>query len=500
MGNRDNAIEFTEVKYTSRKEMSNELGISVPEEMWNRIENYRKAFYSVLPLRDVENRNLFLCLYPTFASKCTNVDAKLSRLVSDYNKLDEGTGCRDEIFVSLLKALAVKSGMSINEGRIRKLLASENPFDADEEKLLNYFYALLYIEERYVNKIDVDFLADLYSKVTGISELTYFYRNDNITDIDSIALVSRIYKSAPVEKIEMMMDALFTFIENDHLTALNKALTAFYYISYIKPFKDYNDEIAILIAKAILAHNVLGEQAVLVPFENLLNQKPEVLRKMNQDVINTADLTYFVSPSIFRLDHEIDDTLDIIREFSARTLHRDFYQADEPVKEETPAPAPKAEEVVSTLVEEEPAPAPVVEKEPEPVVEAPKEEKKPVETPKPVSEPKPAPVKEEVPEEAVPVQPQGLAVNFIPAKLDEKEAQRLEEHLLEMDYNLSKGEAKFYARHCTLGMYYTIEQYRKCVKCVYETARTSMEHLVKLGYYSKSSAGKKFVYTPVKRK
>ena len=85
-------------------------------------------------------------------------------------------------------------------------------------------------------------------------------------------------------------------------------------------------------------------------------------------------------------------------------------------------------------------------------------------------------------------------------ELDEKDARRLEQHLLELDVRLKKGEAYFYARHCTIGMYYTIEQYKKALKCVYETARTSMDHLAELGYYKKTKYGKKFVYTPVKRK
>ena len=53
MAGKDNAIEFTEVKYTSRKEMSNELGISVPEEMWNRIVTYRAPFNVSTRLLDV---------------------------------------------------------------------------------------------------------------------------------------------------------------------------------------------------------------------------------------------------------------------------------------------------------------------------------------------------------------------------------------------------------------------------------------------------------------
>ena len=68
-----------------------------------------------------------------------------------------------------------------------------------------------------------------------------------------------------------------------------------------------------------------------------------------------------------------------------------------------------------------------------------------------------------------------------------------------MDPALKKGEAYFYARHCTMHMNYTIAQYKKALGCAYETARTSMDHLVKLHYYEKAPFKNKFVYTPIKK-
>ena len=68
-----------------------------------------------------------------------------------------------------------------------------------------------------------------------------------------------------------------------------------------------------------------------------------------------------------------------------------------------------------------------------------------------------------------------------------------------MDPSLKKGEAYFYARHCTMHMNYTIAQYKKALGCAYETARTSMEHLVELHYYEKAQVKNKFVYTPIKK-
>ena len=513
---RDNAIEFTENRYASRKEMSNEIGIVVPNEMWNKVLNYRANFMNKLPLMDVSDRPINLCLYTTLASKCNQVEAKLIRLLNNASKLDALNGSKQhfrvEMLTKVLENIAENNSVSLETARIKKLIISENPYDEDEERLLNYLYALNYVEDHYVNNIDVDFLASLYSKVSGVEELTYFYRDKEINDIDSLALVNRVYRTAPSDKIEKMMEGLFAFIQTSEISALNKAIITFYYVTYVRPFKDYNDEIACLLAKSVFAHFSLGEVGALLPIEKVLLERDEVIRKMYQEVQTSTDITYFVSPMVNKLDKDLDEGLEIARNHSLNEVKQDFYQPDpvveQPKVEEKPVAEPqkpvaeekkesinddnllgllfeedKTEEPVKEEVQPEPAPAPAP---------APKKEEKPI-----VVEKKEEPQVEEI--EEIRELPQGLAVGALPPELDEKDAKRLEVNLLELDVRLKKGEAKFYARHCTLGRYYTIEQYKKLNRCVYETARTSMEHLVELGYYKKAKAGKKFVYTPIKR-
>ena len=70
-----------------------------------------------------------------------------------------------------------------------------------------------------------------------------------------------------------------------------------------------------------------------------------------------------------------------------------------------------------------------------------------------------------------------IAIESLPVGLTEHDAQKIERHLMEMDPSLSRAEAYFYARHCTMGKYYTISQFKNEIGCAYETARTSMEHL-----------------------
>ena len=93
-----------------------------------------------------------------------------------------------------------------------------------------------------------------------------------------------------------------------------------------------------------------------------------------------------------------------------------------------------------------------------------------------------------------------MALPILPVGLDEADAKKIEEHLMEFDPSLSRHEAGFYARHCTIGKYYTISQFKQTIGCAYETARTSMDHLVEAGYYRKEQYKNKYIYTPIPRR
>ena len=84
-------------------------------------------------------------------------------------------------------------------------------------------------------------------------------------------------------------------------------------------------------------------------------------------------------------------------------------------------------------------------------------------------------------------------------QLSEKEIRAKINDLLETDPYLNKEQADFYVRHSTYGKYYSIQQYVKCEKVVYETARTAMERLAKGGYYRREQIKNKFVYTPINK-
>ena len=487
MGANDIAVRFTENNYATKNEVSRELKISIIDGVWDKILSYRAPFCHYLSVRNIDKNQLRVCLCPTISARLNTVEAKLLRIVSEANKLDSVNSdrqyYRQSCIVKALQNIALANVSLSDEEHVRAVILGT----VRDPKLSRYLDALNYVKDRHVNSINDDFLAELYSKVTGNNELTSFYRTKDLEDSNVAAVVSRVYKSAPAQMIESMMDYLFNFVEKSTVSPLCRSLISYYYIQFVKPFPEYNNEIAVLFSKAVLAHYSLGEFAIYVPLETILNENETEISKIFNDVQSSSDVTYFLNYALKFINKEFDKMLDSLAEYSTKVIKEDFFRLDEEEVKEEPVPQP----------EPAPAPAPVVEeKKPEPVRE-----------PEPVKEESvPAPVKPveekkvEVKTSPVVEKQSELAVSYIPEELDEKTAQRLERHLLELDVRLKKGQAYFYARHCTLGMYYTIEQYRKAVKCVYETARTSMDKLAEYGYYEKTLVGKKFVYTPVKRK
>jgi len=490
----DYGVRFTEEKYATKNEVARELKMSMVDAIWSPILKYRSQYNRYLSIKSIDRGQLTICMCPTVSSVSNNVEAKLIRLLSEYNKLGNGKELANKYLLASLKNVAKKQKLGISEGSLFDIVNGfERSISEDDKVITHYLNALNYIDAKSYNAVDEDFLAGIYSKVTGKEELTSFYREDNYNSPENRVLIDRVYTSAPHQFIQVMMDNLFEFINKSNVPSATKALTAYYYVQYVKPFASFNEEIGVLLMKAILAHETLGTVATFIPFEALLNDTDsgDMLRLFNE-VQKTNDVTYFLLYAYRLVEELVQKILDDTVNFTKEELREDFYQIDKEEEKETPAPVVEEEnkeepELVTEPVKEE-APAEEVKVEETPVVE---------EVPAaPIK--KPAPIVKPV--EPVKMVQEKIAVSYIPPQLDEKEAARLEVHLLECDPLLKKAQAKFYARHCTMGKMYTIAEFKKYCGCVYETARTSMDQLAELGYYQKQQVKNKFVYTPIARK
>ncbi len=488
MANNELPIRFTEEMYATKSEVSKELHMSLIDSIWSNILKYRSTYFRYLSLKSIEKNQLMVCYCQTVEANLNNMLNKINTLKLDYETLENDSGdlthFEDLCTIRCLRHLSNKYNFDTSDIYLRSLIRGDvKDLSFDKRILKRYLESLKYIKAHHEGIINIDFLAGLYSVFTENPELTSFYREKEDRNPINRVLIDRIYTSAPVNVIDPLMNSLFTFIITSPLNAVTKSIITYYFINYVRPFPKENEEIALLMMKAVMANDTNSPFAVYLPLENLLNLNAEALSKVSVEVQKTNDLTYFVNYILKAMDQTILEVKNIKVSQDVDIAKRNLYQDEVVIEEQIPV---QEEEKPVELVPEEK----VEEIKPEPIVEPKpieKEEEKPVIGPAPLKEEKVVATRE-------------IAFEYIPPVLDEKQASRLEAHLLEMDPALKRGEAKFYARHCTMHMYYTIEQYKKSIGCAYETARTSMEHLVELHYYRKEKVNnKKFVYTPIKK-
>ena len=501
MAGNDYAMRFTEDKYATKIEVGRELKVSSVDPFWSNILSYRSHFYHYLSLRTIEKNMLVFCGCPAINSLVNNLELKVIRVNREYAMIAPNSKQFKNINYAfkkdILNQLNEFEQLGVGEDFIDSVMRNEVVSAIPNNMLLvNYMNALNYIKRGFVNQIDEDFLAELYAKLLGTEELTTFYRASEDRNPENRVLIDRIYTSAPVNLIGPMMNSLFTFISSSTLSASLKAMVTFFYINLIKPFATYSEEVAVLMAKAVLAHESFGDTIVDLPLERLLVLPKEEIARIYVEVQKTADVTYFIDYAFRYLNKYCDSFFDEMEQAKVAEVREDFYQVDEDKEvEEVEVPQEVKVETVDLFAEEAPVEQPVEEEQPK-VVAQPQPQPAPVRREEIVAPVVEAPKKKTV---KVTYVQEELAVAYIPVALDEKQAVLLEQDLLERDPELKKGEAKFYARHCTKGKKYTIAQYKKSLHCAYETARTSMDHLAELLYYRKEKIKNKYVYIPVER-
>ena len=456
MASQNLPVRFTDERYATRLDVARSLGTNLIDPIWKQILAYREQNSQKLNLVDLTKTPYQLCFCQLIQSKIADVNQKnynykelfanISKISLDYQRI------MNSLLSNCLKSIAEANNKNLDDVSLQNILKSEN-IDPQFAYLERYLKAFDRFESDSL-EINENLLAEFYEIVTGNPELSEFYRISDIKEQSNV-LIGREYAGAPAELIESQMESLFNFISRRDLPLFIRVAIVCYAFNYVKPFAKYNYEMSILLCKAMIVNEV-GECGAYLPIERLLSEQQLLVGTLSKEVQKTHDITYVINVYLDILSKAIEETGNVFVHHSLKQLEEDFEVHQEEVKKES--------------VSYEPV--------------------------KPVSQPKPTykPVVEQE-------QPKVHVESFSkPSEetLSEKELQRLTQELLETDPTLKKGQAHFYIRHRERNHFYTIEQYRKCEGCVYETARTSMDHLVLRGYYRREKVNnKKFVYTPI---
>jgi hypothetical protein len=431
----DLAIRFTDEHYATKQDVAKTLGTAVVDALWGTIVDYRATFARILPLQAMDKQPLQIVLTPSILEKVMAFDRKMSKVVSLLNYHQVQTSL-PSIFHPLLVPILTTIGKQYGASTAER----------------NIMYIL---EEK-----DVDRKAELAS-------VNQYYRG--------LKLIAKRRQTKLDEDLmgELLMllnntQELTMFYREKELTNRPKSLVARVYEAAPYPLIEPMMQALLATIKTLMLSPIVVATIALYyldyikPFEAFNDEMSFLLFK---NILIHSD--YESAACYLNLEQLMENEAYEKRLLEVQRTRDITYLLDFLL---SPMMA-SVDQLLDRLVSMQK----------QAVIQ---EQKQP--SPKPSYFPMPSPL----PTETKPFSSSEYTIG-------EVEANRLQQHLLETHPSMKKGEAVFYARHHTLGKYYTLSQYKQQLACAYETARTSMEHLVKLGYYRKEKYKNKFVYTPV---
>lgn len=473
------AIAYTDEKvYATHGDLQRGLRMSLIGDFWKQIEEYRFAYQKKILLKTIGGMPFYVVETPVLHAKFATFEDKLKTYRSTFEQLGEMKKTSEEIekkFLSEnLRLAASLASIRISTPTLNALMSGMyDSFGGSDEQagLLARYRDILKSLPNDKNEYSMEDLARHYGKLSGEEELTSFYRESNKTNFKNptFSIGNRIYEEAPFEKIEELMEAMFTFQHVDACKTLFKAVAVGFYFLYVKPFDQHNQLLACLASKTLLG----GKGNAYLPLESAFSPSSR-FQEIFKEIQLSGDLTYMILHVIDTLSPVMDMMMDEVAKTKLRNIEEEKYFA--PVAPQTSVDdiAVSKEQEQGNLFDDD-------------FIEPPLEKEDGI---------------EEIPSlDALPNVDAKIEFALATQKggMSEKEIKEAARFLLETHPMLRKQQALFFASHCTIGRYYSIQDYRKYAKCVYETARTSMDNLARERLYKKLKIKNKYVYTPIRQ-
>ncbi|MFZ9197322.1 MAG: hypothetical protein ACO22H_03030 [Bacilli bacterium] len=431
----DLAIRFTDDHYATKQDVAKQLGTAVVDALWGTIIQYRSTFARILPLQAMDKQPLQIVLTPSLLEKSIAFDRKMSKAVSLFN-FHQIQNQLPTQFQKLFFPILTSIGKQYGA--------------STAERNLTYI-----LEEKTVER-----KAELLS-VNAYYQALKLIANRRQSKLDEDLMGELLMLLTNTKELNM-------FYREKDLTNRPRSLVARVYEAapypMIEPMMQalLNTVKQLTLSPIIVATIALYYLDYIKPFEVFNDEISYLLFK---NILVHSD--YESVPCYLNIEQMMEN-----EEYEKRMLE---VQRSGDITYLLDFILPFMHASIDQLLDQ------LVNIQKQQLIQ----EQKSTNTPT-VNIPLPAPL----PNETAPFAVSDYTVG-------EVEANRLQKHLLETHPSMKKGEAYFYSRHHSLGKYYTLAQYKKLLDCAYETARTSMEHLVKLGYYRKEKYKNKYVYTTV---
>ena len=301
MPTQDIGIRWSEEKYATKDEVRDAYNMSMIDNIWKQIIDYRRLYTKTLDLHNIDRTSYMVVVTQTIQLKVASVERRLSRILV---KTHDMKAYGKELFAKrryakTIEVLDSNYKTNISQEMVSHLLDEDlSTIPSQYSLIYNYIRTLKYYASgHYTDIIDYRLLESILKQIQGVSfdnlTLEKEYREEEI-ETSHYYQNNYVYKAAPIERIADMIDELCNFVRESDLSPVIKAIVANYYLNYVKPFDYLNEEANALFAKICLGHFDFDEASMYLNFEKIVFDTDEKLNKISVECQKTLDLTYYV--------------------------------------------------------------------------------------------------------------------------------------------------------------------------------------------------------------
>lgn len=314
-----------------------EVGFRLPgelnlSEVWQEIQNERKARGEILELQDEKGEKFWYVNLKLMQAKLHQIDSRGRDSLYSYIKPDIEN---ELIFDSIIEeawASNIIEGAFTTHKRAQELVRRNlTPKDKNELMTKNNHLAMTHILEHRGSEFNIDLILRIHHIITQGTlddpEYAGKFRDDEVFIWDKTNTV--IFKPMAAEKIEQCLNNLVTWVnthsDEDFIHPVVKASIIHFYLVYVHPFYDGNGRTA----RALFYFYLLQNQYEFFKYFSisaLIAKQREKYYKAIKDVEDyDNDLTYFLMYFADVVSKSIDEIINrIVRKYQSDIISKNL--------------------------------------------------------------------------------------------------------------------------------------------------------------------------------
>jgi Fic family protein len=314
-----------------------EIGFRLPgefnlSEVWQEIQEERKARGEILDLKDEKGTNFWYFNLKPLQAKLHQIDSRGRDSLYSHIKPDiENELIFDSIIDEAWASIIIEGAFTTHKRAQELVRRNLTPKDKNELMMKNNHLAMTYILEHRESEFNIDLILKIHQIITQGTlddpEYAGKFRNDEVFIWDKTN--TAIFKPMAAEKITPCLNNLVTWVnthsDEDFIHPIAKASIIHFYLVYVHPFFDGNGRTA----RALFYFYLLKNEYEFFKYFSisaLIAKQREKYYKAIKDVEDyDNDVTYFLIYFSDVVSKSIDEIIaKIVKKYQADIISKNL--------------------------------------------------------------------------------------------------------------------------------------------------------------------------------